>query len=155
LFLNKRFNLQELGQHLEMVTSLVVNIGQLGWQKFDVTKVVSRWYTTNYSKDKLTLLVDCSGCGSHVHVSTFDGHSPHVIESSLNSKGNTWRKFRKIRQMFDKCSIHLSNLRISKIAYFCMTDAIFYIFWILCIIKNVRKFIFSFLHKYLYNIISF
>jgi inhibin beta len=69
-----------------MVTSLVVNIGQLGWQKFDVTKIVSRWYTMSYSKDKLTLLVDCSGCGSHVHVSTFDGHSPHVIES-LNSKG--------------------------------------------------------------------
>nr|XP_012230593.1 PREDICTED: inhibin beta B chain [Linepithema humile] len=79
---------KELGQHLEMVTSLVVNIGQLGWQKFDVTKVVSRWYTTSYSKDKLTLLVDCSGCGSHVHVSTFDGHSPHVIESSLNPKGD-------------------------------------------------------------------
>ncbi|KAL6443806.1 hypothetical protein ACFW04_001697 [Cataglyphis niger] len=78
---------KELGQHLEMVTSLVVNVGQLGWQKFDVTKVVSRWYT-NYSKDKLTLLVDCSGCGSHVHVSTFDGYSPHVIESSLNSKGD-------------------------------------------------------------------
>ncbi|KYN14278.1 Inhibin beta chain [Trachymyrmex cornetzi] len=79
---------KELGQHLEMVTSLVVNVGQLGWQKFDVTKIVSRWYTTNYSKDKLTLLVDCSGCGSHVHISTFDGHSPHVIESSLNSKGD-------------------------------------------------------------------
>ncbi|KAM0729582.1 Inhibin beta chain [Formica fusca] len=78
---------KELGQHLEMVTSLVVNVGQLGWQKFDVTKVVSRWYT-NYSKDKLTLLVDCSGCGSHVHVSTFDGYSPHVIESSLNPKGD-------------------------------------------------------------------
>lgn len=72
-----------------MVTSLVVNVGQLGWQKFDVTKVVSRWYTTSYSKDKLTLLVDCSGCGSHVHVSTFDGYPPHVIESSLNSKGNS------------------------------------------------------------------
>lgn len=82
-----------------MVTSLVVNVGQLGWQKFDVTKVVSRWYTTNYSKDKLTLLVDCSGCGSHVHVSTFDGYSPHVIES-LNPKGNPRRKPQKIRQIF-------------------------------------------------------
>ncbi|GAB1862519.1 Inhibin beta chain [Camponotus japonicus] len=79
---------KELSQHLEMVTSLVVNVGQLGWQKFDVTKVVSRWYMTSYSKDKLTLLVDCSGCGSHVHVSTFDGYSPHVIESSLNSKAD-------------------------------------------------------------------
>ncbi|KAK9297743.1 hypothetical protein QLX08_008666 [Tetragonisca angustula] len=80
---------KELGQHLEMVTSLGVNVGQLGWLKFDVTKVVNSWYTTNRdaARDKLTLLVDCTGCGSHVYVSTFDGHSPHVIESSLNAKG--------------------------------------------------------------------
>ncbi|KAK1129767.1 hypothetical protein K0M31_019479 [Melipona bicolor] len=72
-----------------MVTSLGVNVGQLGWLKFDVTKVVNSWYTTNRdaARDKLTLLVDCTGCGSHVYVSTFDGHSPHVIESSLNAKG--------------------------------------------------------------------
>jgi len=87
-----------------MVTSLVVNVGQLGWQKFDVTKVVSRWYMTSYSKDKLTLLVDCSGCGSHVHVSTFDGYSPHVIESSLNSKGNSRtisKNLKKIRNILE------------------------------------------------------
>lgn len=81
---------QELGQYLEMVTSLGVNVGQLGWLKFDVTKVVNSWYTTNRdtARDKLTLLVDCTGCGSHVYVSTFDGHSPRVIESpSLNGKG--------------------------------------------------------------------
>ncbi|XP_047354833.1 inhibin beta chain [Vespa velutina] len=80
---------KELGEHLEMVTFLGVNVGQLGWQKFDVTKVVSNWYTANSNspRDKLTLLVDCTGCGTHVHVSTFGGHSPHVIESSLNPKG--------------------------------------------------------------------
>ncbi|XP_071870200.1 inhibin subunit beta [Bombus fervidus] len=80
---------KELGQYLEMVTSLGVNVGQLGWLKFDVTKVVNNWYTTSRdtTRDKLTLLVDCTGCGSHVYVSTFDGHSPHVIESSLNAKG--------------------------------------------------------------------
>ncbi|XP_006621267.1 inhibin beta chain-like [Apis dorsata] len=81
---------KELGQYLEMVTSLGVNVGQLGWLKFDVTKVVNSWYTTNRdtARDKLTLLVDCTGCGSHVYVSTFDGHSPRVIESpSLNAKG--------------------------------------------------------------------
>ncbi|KOC68760.1 Inhibin beta chain [Habropoda laboriosa] len=79
---------KELGQHLEMVTSLGVNVGQLGWLKFDVTNVVNGWYTTNRdtARDKLTLLVDCTGCGSHVYVSTFDGHSPHVIESSLDEK---------------------------------------------------------------------
>ncbi|XP_033226458.1 inhibin beta chain [Belonocnema kinseyi] len=80
---------KELGQHLDMVTSLGVNVGQLGWQKFDVTKVVSNWYQAsgNSPKDKLTLLVDCTGCGSHVHISTFGGHSPHVIESTVNDKG--------------------------------------------------------------------
>ncbi|XP_076626703.1 inhibin subunit beta [Colletes latitarsis] len=79
---------KELGQHLEMVTSLGVNVGQLGWLKFDVTRVVSSWYTANrdFARDKLTLLVDCTGCGSRVFVSTFDEHSPHVIESSLNAK---------------------------------------------------------------------
>ncbi|XP_023316987.1 uncharacterized protein LOC106649912 isoform X2 [Trichogramma pretiosum] len=90
---------KDLGQHLELVTSLAVNIGQLGWQKFDVTRPVSNWYQSHHlsgigrdrrsssSKDKkLTLLVDCTGCGSHVHVSTFGGHSPHVVEPSLNSK---------------------------------------------------------------------
>lgn len=84
-----RVLLQELGQHLEMITSLGASIGQLGWLKFDVTKVVNSWYTTNRdsAKDKLTLLVDCTGCGSHVYVSTFDGHSPRVIESSLDAKG--------------------------------------------------------------------
>ncbi|KAK0169415.1 hypothetical protein PV328_012078, partial [Microctonus aethiopoides] len=50
-----------LSEHLEMVTSLGVNIGQLGWQKFDVTKVVSNWYTSHGST-RLTLLVDCTGC---------------------------------------------------------------------------------------------
>ncbi|XP_017885000.1 inhibin beta chain [Ceratina calcarata] len=79
---------KELGQHLEMVTSLAVNVGQLGWLKFDVTKVVNSWYTTSRDRDKLTLLVDCTGCGSqHVYVSTFDGQSPRVIESSLDAKG--------------------------------------------------------------------
>ncbi|XP_058800353.1 inhibin beta chain, partial [Phymastichus coffea] len=78
---------KELDKHLEMETQLVVNIGQLGWLKFDVTRVVYNWYQTFNNKDKLTLLVDCSGCKDwHVHVSTFGGRSPHVVEPSLNSK---------------------------------------------------------------------
>ena len=89
-----------------MVTSLGVNVGQLGWQKFDVTKVVSNWYQAsgNSPKDKLTLLVDCTGCGSHVHISTFGSHSPHVIESTLNTKGiifcNTQKYFKIIFFIF-------------------------------------------------------
>ncbi|XP_015524962.1 uncharacterized protein LOC107228110 [Neodiprion lecontei] len=79
---------KELGQHLDMVTSLGVNIGQLGWQKFDVTSVVMDWYARDAKaqKDKLTLLVDCTGCGLHVHVSTF-GHPLNEIEPSLNTQG--------------------------------------------------------------------
>lgn len=72
-----------------MVTSLGVNIGQLGWQKFDVTSVVMDWYSSGakIQKDKLTLLVDCTGCGLNVHVSTF-GHPHHEIEPSINTQGN-------------------------------------------------------------------
>ncbi|XP_015593265.1 inhibin beta chain [Cephus cinctus] len=79
---------KELGHHLEMATSLAVNVAQLGWQKFDVTRVVSGWYTatSNSPKDKLTLLVDCTGCGMHVHVSTFEGQAPHVIDASTNKR---------------------------------------------------------------------
>ncbi|XP_011495081.1 PREDICTED: inhibin beta chain [Ceratosolen solmsi marchali] len=77
---------KELGQHLDMITSLVVNIGQLGWQKFDVTRIVADWYQTFNNKDKLTLLIDCTGCGSHVHVSTFGNQSPHIVEPNLNIK---------------------------------------------------------------------
>lgn len=76
-----------------MVTSLGVNIGQLGWQKFDVTSVVMEWYAgvAKTQKDKLTLLVDCTGCGLHVHVSTF-GHSNHDIGPSLNTQGEITRE---------------------------------------------------------------
>lgn len=95
---------QELGEHLEMVTSLGVNVNQLGWQKFDVTKVVSNWYSghelSSTKTEKLTLLVDCTGCGSHVHVSTFGVQTPNVVESSINSKGEMTEFFVKNHWQF-------------------------------------------------------
>ncbi|XP_057321293.1 inhibin beta chain [Microplitis mediator] len=78
---------KELSEHLEMVTSLTVNVGQLGWQKFDVTKIVSNWYTSHrHVKERLTLLVDCTGCGTHVHISTFNVQASRVVDSSIDSK---------------------------------------------------------------------
>ncbi|KAG8039593.1 hypothetical protein G9C98_008236 [Cotesia typhae] len=78
---------KELSEHLEMVTSLTVNVGQLGWQKFDVTKIVNSWYTSHkHVKERLTLLVDCTGCSTHVHISTFNVQASRVAGSSIDSK---------------------------------------------------------------------
>lgn len=102
-----------------MVTSLGINVGQLGWLKFDVTKVVNSWYTTNRdaARDKLTLLVDCTGCGSHVYVSTFDGHSPHVIESSLNAKGTLVFQRASLSYIYNDDSQHLKTKTIIRQFY--------------------------------------
>ncbi|CAD6233331.1 GSCOCG00007140001-RA-CDS, partial [Cotesia congregata] len=88
---------KELSEHLEMVTSLTVNVGQLGWQKFDVTKIVNSWYTSHkHIKERLTLLVDCTGCSTHVHISTFNVQASRVAGSSIDSK-NPDRPFLVVR----------------------------------------------------------
>ncbi|XP_015116658.1 inhibin beta chain [Diachasma alloeum] len=79
---------KELSEHLEMVTSLTVSVNQLGWQKFDVTRVVNTWFTSHsHSREKLTLLIDCTRCGTNVHISTFGTDSLNVIELSVDPKG--------------------------------------------------------------------
>ena len=72
---------------MELVASKTVALDALGWQKLDVTSVVQNWYNKisqhkirhghgatvaeESSKNKLTLLVDCSGCGYTIHPITF------------------------------------------------------------------------------------
>lgn len=56
---------------MEYKTSKEISLKQLGWQKIDVTSLVQKWYDTRSSKNRLELLVDCSGCVRHnlqVHV---------------------------------------------------------------------------------------
>ncbi|XP_071455112.1 inhibin beta chain [Hetaerina americana] len=73
--------------HLELATSLPVTLSSLGWQKFDVTAAVQKWYSVAGAKggrrreEKLRLLVDCAGCGDLVEAALFEptssGGHPH------------------------------------------------------------------------------
>ena len=56
-----------------MAASLTVSISALGWKPLDVTTAVRQWYETKDSRrERLRLLVDCSGCGDLVEANLFD-----------------------------------------------------------------------------------
>lgn len=48
-----------------MSSSLPITLSSLGWQKFDITNTVREWYSSG-PRDRLKLLVDCSGCSGIV-----------------------------------------------------------------------------------------
>jgi inhibin beta len=63
---------QEFDEYTEMAASLPVSLSLLGWQKFDLTTTVRTWYSTGTTtKERLRLLVDCSGCGDLVEAVLF------------------------------------------------------------------------------------
>jgi inhibin beta len=63
---------QEFDEYTEMAASLPVSLSILGWQKFDLTTTVRTWYSSGMaSKERLRLLVDCSGCGDLVEAVLF------------------------------------------------------------------------------------
>lgn len=62
--------LQEFDEYTEMSASLPVSMSSLGWQRFDLTSTVHSWYTLP-GKEKLRLLVDCSGCNQMVDIILF------------------------------------------------------------------------------------
>ena len=63
---------QEFDEYTEMAASLPVSLSLLGWQKFDLTTTVRTWYSTGTAtKERLRLLVDCSGCGDLVEAVLF------------------------------------------------------------------------------------
>jgi inhibin beta len=64
--------LQEFDEYTEMAASLPVSLSTLGWQKFDLTATVRTWYSSGTAiKERLRLLVDCSGCGDLVEAVLF------------------------------------------------------------------------------------
>jgi inhibin beta len=64
--------LQEFDEYTEMAASLPVALSTLGWQKFDLTATVRAWYSSGAAaKERLRLLVDCSGCGELVEAVLF------------------------------------------------------------------------------------
>jgi len=90
---------------LDLVVSKTIGIDSLGWQKLDVTLIVQKWYSklsrhrlrhphSNSHREhrggrghgKLTLLIDCSGCGASVKPVLFSGSSvPIPPQQPLNS----------------------------------------------------------------------
>ena len=65
-----------------MAASLPVSLSSLGWQKFDLTATVRTWYSTGAAtRERLRLLVDCSGCGDLVEAVLFRS-SPNSNSSS-------------------------------------------------------------------------
>lgn len=94
------FLLQDV--NFDLVISKVVSLDSLGWQKLDVTDIVQKWYSkisrhkvrhghgaTVSSEEgknsKLTLLVDCSGCGDFIHPITFTRPASSSFSASSSS----------------------------------------------------------------------
>lgn len=62
------FKLQEFGDFTEDPISIRLDETKAGWQKIDMTSMVSNWSTTS-AKDKLRLFVDCSCCSNwQIHI---------------------------------------------------------------------------------------
>ncbi|CAH0774340.1 unnamed protein product [Bemisia tabaci] len=56
---------KEFDELTSMSSSLPITLSSLGWQKFDVTSTIREWYSSG-PRDRLKLLVDCSGCSGIV-----------------------------------------------------------------------------------------
>ncbi|KAK7867409.1 hypothetical protein R5R35_003838 [Gryllus longicercus] len=67
---------KEFDDYTEMAASLPVAFSALGWQKFDLTSTVREWYASGAAaRERLRLLVDCSGCSDKVEAILF-GKTP-------------------------------------------------------------------------------
>lgn len=73
--------LQEFEERTKLSASLPVTLSSLGWKTFDVTSTVKEWYASPH-KDRLRLLVECSGCGDYV--------TPVLFEDPRQA--NEWEK---------------------------------------------------------------
>ncbi|XP_066995455.1 inhibin beta chain isoform X2 [Anabrus simplex] len=63
---------KEFDEYTEMAASLPATLSALGWLKFDLTQTVRDWYSSGASsRERLRLLVDCSGCGDLVEAVLF------------------------------------------------------------------------------------
>ncbi|KAK7571848.1 hypothetical protein V9T40_014320 [Parthenolecanium corni] len=62
---------KEFEERTKLSASLPVTLSSLGWKTFDVTSTVKEWYASPH-KDRLRLLVECSGCGDYVTPVLFD-----------------------------------------------------------------------------------
>ncbi|GFY44710.1 inhibin beta chain [Trichonephila inaurata madagascariensis] len=74
-------------EQLSHVTSYHQGTAHAGWRRLDVGEVVQQWLSGSDNRDKLTLLVDCTGCNSKLEMVLFNDddtatHSNHVTATT-------------------------------------------------------------------------
>jgi hypothetical protein len=76
-------------------------LDSLGWHKLDITPAVQKWYNKQSKhrvrhsnnphaknhREKLTILVDCSGCGYSIHPITFSQSNTVITEKFSQEEG--------------------------------------------------------------------
>jgi inhibin beta len=73
---------QEFDTYTEMSSSVGVRLSSLGWQKLDITRTVGSWYNSG-RRERLRLLVDCSGCGKEASPALVEGRSGEKVRPFL------------------------------------------------------------------------
>ncbi|GBN75030.1 Inhibin beta chain [Araneus ventricosus] len=63
-------------EQLSHVTSYHQGTAHAGWRRLDVGEVVQQWLSGSDNRDKLTLLVDCTGCNSKLEMVLFNDDDP-------------------------------------------------------------------------------
>lgn len=66
-------------EQLSHVTSYHQGTAHAGWRRLDVGEVVQQWLSGSDNRDKLTLLVDCTGCNSKLEMVLFNDEDPSNI----------------------------------------------------------------------------
>ncbi|GAB6027488.1 hypothetical protein CHUAL_001741 [Chamberlinius hualienensis] len=69
------------GVTLELLTSIRMSVKHVGWKKFDLQETVQKWFSGPLGQ-KLSLLIDCAGCGSLVQPIFF---AEDLLSSSSSS----------------------------------------------------------------------
>ncbi|XP_034670463.1 inhibin beta chain [Drosophila subobscura] len=75
--------------------SFNVDTKRLGWQKFDLTETIRKWYSQN-REENLRLLIDCTGCGRRYSLQLFRISMPSSnskIDNSAHINPNPNRPF--------------------------------------------------------------
>lgn len=73
----------------ELSTSKILDVNHSGWQKIDVTSLVQKWFRDDITEDRVTLFIECSGCGEKVQIHLF---SHNEFENVDNRRQNSKHK---------------------------------------------------------------
>nr|XP_042906095.1 inhibin beta chain [Parasteatoda tepidariorum] len=78
-------------EQLSHVTSYHQGTAHAGWRRLDVGEVVQQWLSGNESREKLTLLVDCTGCNSKLEMVLFNEEESSNFSNYATATATTRR----------------------------------------------------------------